>query len=268
MHEHGWITVEIRIYKEEEAVSIKCGGLRSKGVIKNSIANKPLITVITVVYNGQKTVRQTIESVLNQTYDNIEYIVIDGGSTDDTLCIISEYENRIDYWVSEPDNGIYFAMNKAIKLSNGDYIGLLNSDDWYEPEACEIIAERINATNVDVYYGMENIYDRDMTLLLVVGYTIDFIWTKSILHQTCFISKNVYNHKLYNEKYKSAADFKFFVDIKESARFEFIPKVLCNARTGGMSSTKQGQKELLRIAYLNKKIGFLMYMLKRIWLMR
>jgi glycosyltransferase involved in cell wall biosynthesis len=249
-------------------VNNKCGGLRNKGILKKSKANKPLITVITVVYNGQKTVRQTIESVLNQTYDNIEYIIIDGGSTDNTLNIIGEYEDRIDFWVSEPDNGIYFAMNKAIKLSNGDYIGLLNSDDWYELDACEIIAERINATNVDVYYGMENIYDRNMTLLLVVGYTIDFIWTKSILHQTCFISKSIYNNILYNEKYKSAADFDFFINIKEFSRFEFLPKVLCNARAGGMSSTKQGQKELLKIAYLNKKIGFLMYLLKRVWLLR
>jgi glycosyltransferase involved in cell wall biosynthesis len=116
------------------------GGLRTKGYFKRSYDEAsglsdnlllPLVTIITVVFNGEKYLEQTIQSVINQTYDNVESIVIDGGSTDGTIDIIRKYEEQIDYWVSEPDEGIYDAMNKGIQLSTGKIIGLINSDDWY-----------------------------------------------------------------------------------------------------------------------------------------
>jgi glycosyltransferase involved in cell wall biosynthesis len=94
--------------------------------------NNPLISIITIVYNGITTLEQTILSVINQTYKNSEYIIIDGGSTDSTVDIIKKYEKHFAYWLSEPDKGIYNAMNKGIKLSSGKYIALLNSDDWLE----------------------------------------------------------------------------------------------------------------------------------------
>jgi len=90
----------------------------------------PLITIITVVYNGEKYLEETIKSVINQTYPNVEYIIIDGGSTDGTLDIIKKYEDYIDYWVSEKDKGIYDAMNKGILVSNGKYLLFLNADDF------------------------------------------------------------------------------------------------------------------------------------------
>ena len=89
----------------------------------------PLITIITVAYNAVKDIENTILSVLNQTYPNIEYIIIDGGSTDGTLDIIKKYEDKISYWVSEPDKGIYDAMNKGIVKANGDYLFFLGADD-------------------------------------------------------------------------------------------------------------------------------------------
>ena len=103
----------------------------------------PLISIITVCFNSSKTIRQTIESVLNQTYTNIEYILVDGKSTDNTVAIIEEYAPQftakgiVYRWVSEPDAGIYDAMNKGIKLATGEWIGIINSDDWYELDACE-----------------------------------------------------------------------------------------------------------------------------------
>lgn len=90
------------------------------------------ISIVTVSYNAAKTIEQTIKSVINQTYSNIEYIVIDGGSTDGTVDIIRKYEDRIAYWVSEPDGGIFDAMNKGIKVATGEVVGIINSDDWYE----------------------------------------------------------------------------------------------------------------------------------------
>ena len=95
------------------------GGLRTKGYFKKSYDDKPLISIITVVFNGERYLEQTIQSVIDQTYDNVEYIIIDGGSTDGTLDIIKKYEDKIDYWVSEKDNGIYDAMNKGIKVCYG-----------------------------------------------------------------------------------------------------------------------------------------------------
>ena len=106
------------------------GGLRMQGYYKKSYKDKPLISVVTVVYNGEKYLDQTIKSVLNQGYDNVEYIVIDGDSRDSTVDIIRKYEEHIDYWVSEPDAGIYDAMNKGASLCSGKYIAFLNADDW------------------------------------------------------------------------------------------------------------------------------------------
>ena len=107
------------------------GGLRTRGYSKQSCDDKPLITIVTVVLNCAETVEETIRSVLFQSYDNVEYILIDGGSSDGTREIISTYDDFIDYWVSESDGGIYSAMNKGITLATGQYINFLNADDHY-----------------------------------------------------------------------------------------------------------------------------------------
>ncbi len=115
--------------------------------------NAPLISIITVVYNGEKYLKQAIESVINQTYKNIEYIIIDGGSTDNTLNIIKNYHQNISKWVSEPDNGLYDAMNKGIKLATGELIGMVNSDDWSELTAVEIIVnEYLKNDNKQIFH--------------------------------------------------------------------------------------------------------------------
>ena len=119
------------------------GGLRSRGIYKHSLPGKPLITVITVVFNGAQTLRDTLESVMQQSYDNVEYIVIDGGSSDATVDILRQYDHVIDYWLSEKDGGIYDAMNKGIALCSGDYVGMLNSDDIFaDGSVLQAIAER------------------------------------------------------------------------------------------------------------------------------
>ena len=107
------------------------GGLRTQGYFKQSSEDQPLVTIVTVVFNNASTIEETIRSVLFQTYDNVEYIIIDGGSDDGTREIIESYDDLIDCWVSEPDNGIYNAMNKGISLASGQYINFLNADDHY-----------------------------------------------------------------------------------------------------------------------------------------
>jgi len=121
---------------EKEVKKVE-GGLRTQGIYKKSSKSRPLVSIVTVVYNGEKYLEQTIRSVINQRYDNIEYIIIDGGSTDGTLDIVEKHEKMIDYWISEPDEGIFDAMNKGIKICRGELIGLINADDYYAPNAIE-----------------------------------------------------------------------------------------------------------------------------------
>ena len=106
---------------------IRKGGIRLKNKIKKNDKFFPLVSIITVVRNGEKYLEQTIKSVLNQSYKNIEYLIIDGDSKDKTLKIIKKYNNKIDYWVSQKDNGLWEAMNKGIKLARGSIIGIINS---------------------------------------------------------------------------------------------------------------------------------------------
>ena len=206
------------------------GGLRINGIIKQSQENKPLITIVTVVRNGEKTLEQTILSVINQTYRNIEYIIVDGESTDGTLDIIKKYEDKIDYWVSEADKGIYDAMNKGIALATGDFIALLNSDDWYELDACEIIVNRINEKDADIYYGMIRVI-KDEAPFIIRGYTDRVLPLHMIPHQACFVKKNIYKIYQYDIKYKMAADHDFMIRLKnDNYKFYFIEHIVGNFR--------------------------------------
>ena len=130
------------------------GGLRSKGrFYKKSEPGMPLVSIITVVRNGIKHLEQAIQSVLNQTYDNIEYIIIDGGSTDGTLDIIHSYDNQIAYWVSEPDEGISDAFNKGIANSAGNIIGIVNADDWLSENQIETGVMALVQSSADFVFG-------------------------------------------------------------------------------------------------------------------
>ncbi len=120
------------------------GGLRTQGYFKRSYTKKPLISIVTVVYNGEKFLEEAIESVINQEYDNIEYIVIDGASSDKSIEIIKKYEDQIDYWVSEPDEGQSDAFIKAFKLTSGDFVTWLNADDILLPCAINNLVKEIN----------------------------------------------------------------------------------------------------------------------------
>ena len=107
------------------------GGLREKNIFKNNKGNQPLISIITPILNNEKYLQECLNSLHNQTYSNYEHIVVDGGSFDKTLDIIKENENKIDFWMSKKDRGIYDAFNQGMSLSRGDIIGFLNSDDYY-----------------------------------------------------------------------------------------------------------------------------------------
>ena len=137
------------------------GGQRVKGYNKHSKDKQPLVSVVTVVMNSVNTIEETIISVLHQSYNNIEFIIIDGVSTDGTLDVIREYDTKIDYWISEADNGIYDAMNKGLELAKGDYIHFLNADDHYvHSRIIQLIVDKFNETSCQCIVGSVLMLDK------------------------------------------------------------------------------------------------------------
>lgn len=193
------------------------GGNRSRGINKHSSIENPVVTIITVVYNRVKYLEQSILSVLNQTYKNIEYIIIDGGSTDGTLKVIKEYDNMIDYWLSEPDKGMYYALNKGIALASGELIGICHSDDYYHSN--DLIYQLVEFHKVvksDVYHG-DAIYlleTKEKTKLISIKSDHEKILQthRSIIHPTTFIAKDIFRkYGFYDTKYKSASDYEMMI---------------------------------------------------------
>ena len=186
------------------------GGKRLKSFSKNT---KPLFSIITVVYNNQKYLEETIQSVLSQSFKNYEYIIIDGGSKDNTLDIIKKYEQYIDYWISEKDKGIYDAFNKGMSLCKGDYIGIVNSDDVYEKNALEIIYKYLEK---DKYKKLDFIFGSVRKHWGVLhGYKprkIYYSWGFYSSHSTGFFLKRESAKiiGLYNLRYKYHADYDYF----------------------------------------------------------
>lgn len=180
------------------------GGLRTKGYFKRSYEGKPLITVITVVFNGAKYLEETIQSVINQTYENVEYIIIDGGSTDGTLDIIKKYEDAIDYWVSEKDRGIYDAMNKGIELTMGRYIIHINSGDYIDNKIVSKIFSRNINMNSLIIGNVKYISGRIFSSVMNHG----IYFRNTIHHQSAFYPKSIFlkmGH--YNLVYKILSDY-------------------------------------------------------------
>lgn len=223
------------------------GGLRIKKEEKAPAQGKPLVTVITVVFNGAATLEHTIRSVIEQTYDNVEHIIIDGGSTDATLDILRKYEGNIDYWLSEKDAGIYDAMNKGIALASGEYIGMLNSDDFFaSPSALEIIVSRLKASDVDAVFSCLDIVDPANLNRVLRKYRIrnysPFMLRIGVMppHPTFYCKTSCYKKAgPYRTDYRIAADYEMLVRLllKSHITWEFIDETTVKMRSGGLSSS-------------------------------
>ena len=223
------------------------------------------VSIITVCYNSEKTIEHTIQSVLEQTYKNIEYIVIDGASTDSTIGIINSYRDSFNerlIVVSEKDNGIYYAMNKGISLSTGTLIGIINSDDWYEKDAVENIvkAYRDNHDNLySVYYGKTGIISNGK-LIRIDESSHENLENDMISHPSCFVTKSVYEQLgVFNTSYPSVADYDLMLRFSRSEKVSFIAvdSHVANFTLGGMSSTGKAYIDLLRLKKAYGKIGHL-----------
>jgi glycosyltransferase involved in cell wall biosynthesis len=205
------------------------------------------VSIITVVFNGEKTIRETIESVLIQDYTSLEYIIIDGNSSDSTIKIIESFGERISDFVSEPDLGIYDAMNKGISRASGDIIGLLNADDIYDsPQVISEVVQKFTASGVDAVYG--DLLYVDATNLNSVRRNWkagmyksgSFLWGWMPPHPTFFIRRNWYQrYGNYRLDLGSAADYELMLRMvhKHQAKLAYIPRVLVRMRAGGISNT-------------------------------
>lgn len=210
------------------------------------------ISIITVCYNSELTIRDTIESVLNQTYTNIEYIIVDGKSQDCTLDIVRSYEPLFESRmkiISERDKGIYDAMNKGIKMATGELIGLINSDDYYESNAVEKIVEAYGGERYAVIYGLLRCIEDEKESMICFN-SHNFLERRMIMHPSCFVSKYVYDEiMMYNTNYISAADYDFMYKLYKNGSVKFIPIycIIANCRGGGISTTQKGYLEYLKV---------------------
>jgi len=199
--------------------------------------NKPLISVVTVVYNGQAHIEQTIASVLSQTYSHIEYIIVDGGSTDNTLNIIKKYDSEVDCWVSEPDAGIYSAMNKGVKLCTGDFVAFLNSDDWYQEDAIESVVLSI-CDDTDYLFGNVCFVKNESKGAVFKPNLKGYKMYMPFGHPSLFMRRKLLLALRFNEQFKVIADYDLVIRLIESgAPYKYINQELVNYRVGGASST-------------------------------
>jgi len=215
------------------------GGLRIKGYFQKSYENKPLITIVTVVYNGAEHLEKTMKSVIEQSYDNVEYIIIDGGSTDGTLEIIKRYKNEIDYWVSEADGGIYDAMNKGIALGNGEWINFMNEgDSFYNDEVLAFVASSDDGLSRGVIYGDSmKIYGGDRAIFKKCKPLISMDRELPFVHQCAFVKTSLAKQHPFDIYYKICADYDFFYRLyTEGVVFKYIKSTIAKYDMSGVSS--------------------------------
>lgn len=231
--------------------------------IKKKKVKNILVTVITVVFNDKQHIENTICSVINQTYKNIEYIIIDGGSTDGTMEIVKKYKNSLDYIISEKDNGIYDAMNKGIKLASGKWINFLNSGDTFNNKK---VIEKISFSKFQkntIIYGNAKIFNIKKKFLKVLKAFIlnknnlILFGTRVVCHQAIFYNKKI--KFIYPKKYKLKGELYSYFEYLKYGESAYIDLIICNYKLGGIGNTlqKKNNKELWRV--LKDQVGFMRF---------
>lgn len=249
--------------------------------------NKPFFSIITICFNSVATIERTVKSILNQNFSNYEYIIVDGGSSDATLDIIKQYEPLFQgrlKWKSEPDKGIYDAMNKGVLRANGIIIGIVNSDDWLDANALSWVYSKFleNGRDEDCLYCGGIVYhkngiQREWMVNLNSFYKQTHLYVMSgIRHPATFVPAKIYKKVgLFNDKMRLSADQDFILRCFYSGvKFVEINKVLSNMAAGGLSTG--GEKKAREYSKCDRKImlrefkkcGFEYYWLYYSWLIR
>ena len=211
------------------------------------------VSIITVAYNSEKTIAGTMESILAQTYPNIEYLVIDGKSTDKTVEIAERFRPRMEAKgirfrvVSESDEGIYDAMNKGIRLATGEMIGILNSDDWYEPETVETVVQNFTESNCDLLFANIRMHKTDGSSFVKKARLRNFQTSRDWNHPTMFVKADLYKQHPFRMQ-GIHDDYGCYLQMrKEGLKVITVDRVLANFRMGGASNHKSIREALDRI---------------------
>lgn len=233
-----------RLLKRAEAPFVanfkNYGGLRTEGWQKESTEGAPLVSIITVVRNDVANIEETILSVLNQTYDNVEYIIIDGASTDGTLDIIKKYGKFLDVWVSEPDAGIFYAYNKAVDLITGKWVEILNSGDFFYNNT--VLAEIFAGQKIDadgVYGSMVGYVSGRRTLSEAFADVKQKAWHgMRLVHETLFVKADIIKKLKFDTRYKVSGDGDFVQKcLANGYEFKKINVIVYETRAQGFSAT-------------------------------
>lgn len=252
-------TIRNRVAGEMLQIHGNAGGLRTSGSWKEDRGDLPLVSIITVVKNCAAHIGETIRSVIHQSYGNIEFLVIDGGSGDGTLELIRQYESYIDLWISGPDGGIYDAMNKALGLARGRYIHFLNADDHFlHQKAVELLVKELTASGCRWLYGDIVFLDKGTGRSWIrYSHTNRYHYLFKGMPQQAF----VFEKKLYEEagdfdtRYKTVADLDFLlrVMIRDKIPGTYFPSPFVVFHTGGVSGDmlkkKKEREEVIRKYY-------------------
>ena len=199
---------------------------------------KPKVTIVTVTFDAEEILEETIKSVINQTYDNIEYIIIDGASSDGTVNIIKKHEEKIDYWVSEPDNGIYYAMNKAINKATGEYINFMNAGDTFADLDSVTYVMENKDNNAELIYG--NYRKKDSGQIKEALPQKDWFYNMPFCHQTLFTKTDIMKNELFDTCFDLAADHNFIIKMyQKQKQFFHIDKVIAVFAPAGFATSNQ-----------------------------
>ncbi|HAL64810.1 MAG TPA: glycosyl transferase [Bacteroidales bacterium] len=206
--------------------------------------NKPLFSIITVCFNAQEVIEKTIQSLVTQTNKDYEYIIVDGASKDKTLDIINQYKKHIDVLISEPDTGIYDAMNKGAKVAKGKYVYYLNAGDWFYKDdvLLRVSKKLLKDSEIDVLVGTINLNYPNYEVIKNTQFSKkNIILGKMPPHQASFFSLSALKQLgLFNHKYKSSADFDLMAKaIKHNLNYVNLDVVVANFISGGTSSNKE-----------------------------
>ena len=222
-------------YPREPRSASAHGGWRLRGDSARADTG-PLVSVVTIVRDRAATLARAAESVLSQDYPGIEYIIVDGGSTDGTLDIIQSLQDKVAVWVSEPDDGISDAFNKGIALARGEIVGFINSDDWYEPGAVRAVLAAFAASGADIAYGAMQYWHGERRTFLVHGDHRLLDRGLTISHPAVFVRRVCYERVgLFRLDFRLAMDYEWLLRARANgARFVDVGRCLANMLEGGL----------------------------------
>ena len=242
-------------YRMEVGKGVDKGGHRLSDAPASLDSATPLVSVITIVRNGVTVLPRAIESVLSQDYQNVDYVVVDGQSTDGTLGVLQSFNNDISLWVSEPDSGISDAFNKGIALSRGEIIGILNCDDWYEPGAIRRAVDAMQNSGADIAAGKLQYWEGGLNTFIVSSDPELLDQSMTVGHPTVFVRRSCYRQiGLYRLDFRFAMDYEWVLRAKHcGARFVTLEHCTANMQLGGVSDKRwrDGQREVARARALH-----------------